>query len=199
MDGLFAVERGYTNVRFRLVAIYGSRDNANTGSGTRSELSINNPEVRTRLVLVHRSHASAMFQVLVDSELYEFTGGEPPRSVTDVDEWFSALETRLSPDGSERWLTWIVQLTECSTSIGYVQATVKGDQADLAWLIGVNWQGQGYATEALQLLVDLLAENEVKTLTAHIHPNHEASQRLAAGIGLHRTPLLHDGEEIWSN
>ena len=140
-----------------------------------------------------------MFQILLDSELYAFTGGEPPRSVAAVEKWFSALETRLSPDGSERWLTWIVQLTECSTSIGYVQATVKDDRADLAWLIGVDWQSKGYATEAVQLLVNLLADNQVNILTAHIHPDHEASQRLAVGIGLHKTGLLHYGEEIWSN
>ena len=153
---------------------------------------------RIKITPVNRSHAAAMFPILVDRQLYKFTGGEPPRSAVAVDRWFTALETRLSPDGSERWLTWIVQLIECSTSIGYVQATVKGGKGNLAWLIGVDWQGQGYATEAVGLLVDWLADNHVNIVTAHIHPNHEVSQRLASRVGLHKTEFLHDGEEIWS-
>lgn len=154
--------------------------------------------VRTKILHVNRYHAAAMFPVLMDRELYKFTGGEPPSSVVEVERWFTALETRLSPDGSERWLTWIVQLIECSTSIGYVQATVKDGQADLAWLIGVDWQGQGYATEAIRLLMGWLVENQFDIMTAHIHPDHEVSQRLAHRVGLHRTVLMHDGEEIWS-
>jgi len=139
-----------------------------------------------------------MFPVLVDRELYQFTGGEPPRSLVDVERWFSALETRLSPDSSERWLTWIVQLIESSISIGYVQATVKDGKADLAWLIGVNWQGQGYATEATGMLAGWLADNQIDKMTAHLHTDHKVSQRIARSVGLHRSGLLHDGEEIWS-
>ena len=150
-----------------------------------------------KIVPVNRSHAAAMFPILVSRELYRFTGGEPPNSVAEIEKWFTALETRSSQDGSERWLTWIIQLVECSTSIGYVQATISDGKADLAWLIGVDWQGQGYATEAIRALVDWLHENQLDMITAHIHPNHEVSQRLARSAGLHRKELMRDGEEIW--
>lgn len=152
---------------------------------------------RINIIPVNSTHATAMFPILQDSSLYQFTGGEPPKSMTDVEQWFCALENRLSPDGSERWLTWIVQLMDSSTSIGYVQATVKTGKADLAWLIGVDWQGQGYATEAIGLVVDWLHDNQVDRLTAHIHRNHKASQRIARSVGLRRSGFFHEGEEIW--
>jgi RimJ/RimL family protein N-acetyltransferase len=140
-----------------------------------------------------------MFPLLSDRQLYQFTGGEPPGSQADVAKWFTALESRLSPDGAERWLTWIVQLVESSVSIGYVQATVKEGNADIAWLIGIDWQGQGYATEATRSLVDWLNENQIYNRTAHIHADHLVSQRVAFSLGLHRSGLLHEQEEIWSS
>jgi len=153
---------------------------------------------RLTLVPVDKSHAVAMFPVLTDTALYSFTGGKPPRSVVDVERWFSALETRLSPDGSERWLTWIVQLIETSTPIGYVQATVKDHQADIAWLIGVNWQGRGYGGEAVAALMSWLDDNQIDNVTAHIHPDHKTSQRIAQGVNLQPSGVFHEGEEIWS-
>lgn len=138
-----------------------------------------------------------MFPVLQGKELYSFTGGEAPRSVADVQGWFSALESGVSPDGSERWLTWIVQLKRCSTSIGYVQATIKNGVADIAWLIGLDWQGQGYATEAVRALAAWLSDEPVNRLRAHIHPEHQTSQQLARHLGMRRTGQSRDGEEIW--
>ncbi len=152
---------------------------------------------RIELTSVDRSHASAMFPVLANSSLYEFTGGEPPASLQDVERWFEALETRLSPDGSEQWLTWIVQLCASSTLIGYVQATVRGSKADVAWLIGVNWQGKGYATEALGTLIDWLTDKHILDLTAHIHRQHHASQRVARKLGFANSGVIHEGEEVW--
>jgi RimJ/RimL family protein N-acetyltransferase len=139
-----------------------------------------------------------MFPVLADGALYQFTGGEPPGSVEDVEVWFSSLETRLSPDGSEQWLTWIVQLIESSVSIGYVQATINESKADLAWLIGVNWQAQGYATEATRVLMRWLTDNHVCQMTAHIHKTNKASQRIAGSLGLTRSGCVEDGEEVWT-
>lgn len=152
---------------------------------------------RIKIVPVKRAHAAEMFPILTDRELYSFTGGDAPLDREDVDRWFAALESRLSPDGSERWLTWIVQLIECSTSIGYVQATVKNGEADIAWLIGVEWQGQGYATEAVRSLGHWLSENHINSITARIHPDHTASQRLARHLNMRNTGLFREGEEIW--
>jgi len=138
-----------------------------------------------------------MFHILADETLYQFTGGEPPQSVIAVEQWFAALESQLSPDGSERWLTWLVQLVDSSTLIGYVQATVKSRTTDIAWLIGGDWQGQGYASEAAADLMAWISNHQITEVAANIHPDNKASQRIAEKLGLHPTGMAIDGELIW--
>ena len=152
---------------------------------------------RLTLEPVSSLHTGEMFHILSDPTLYHFTGGEPPESVESVRRWFTSLETRKSPDGTEHWLTWIVRLTNQNDAIGYVQATIKEEQADTAWLIGRNWQGCGYAKEAVALLKSKLTDSRIKRLTAHIHPDHRASQQVASATGFLNTGDRRDGEEVW--
>jgi RimJ/RimL family protein N-acetyltransferase len=82
-----------------------------------------------------------------------------------------------------------------------MQATVSespdGRVAELAWVIGTSDQGKGLAKSAAALVADWLTEQGITRLGAHIHPQHHASQAVAASLGLHRTDHLVDGEEQW--
>ncbi len=84
-------------------------------------------------------------------------------------------------------------------AIGVVQATVTdaGRAADVAWILGVAWQGRGYATEAAIAMVDWLVTHGARTVTAHIHPDHEASAGVARRLGLAPTERIEDGEVVW--
>lgn len=82
--------------------------------------------------------------------------------------------------------------------IGYVQATVAdGEQAEIAWVVGTQWQGRGYAKEAARALVDWLRGHGVRSVIAHVHPDHRASELVAAAVGLSRTDQEEDGELRW--
>ena len=152
---------------------------------------------RLRLTPLMATHAKAMFPILSDSELYSFTGDEPPESEVSLETRYRYLESRKSPDGSELWLNWLVSLGENSVSMGYVQATVSESHADIAWVIGLKWQGNGYASEAATALVRWLGENGVCSIRCCINPSHVASQRVASRAGLHKTTLSEDGEDVW--
>lgn len=152
---------------------------------------------RLRLAPVMRSHAEAMFAVLSDESLYIYTGGCPPQSVADVESWFIALESRKSPERDELWLTWLIFIAESNVAIGYVQATVGNSKADVAWLVGSQWQGSGYASEAAATLTSWLVTSDVADISSHIHPKHVASQSVAKAAGLHNSGHIEDGEEIW--
>ena len=152
---------------------------------------------RLSLTPVTAAHAEEMFAVLDDEKLYEFIGGVPPGSVGEVQRWFSALESRESPDGKELWLTWIVHTVVDPAAIGYVQATVSGTEAEIAWLIGTNWQSQGYASEASRALIGWLREQGVDDIRAWVNPGHEASLKVARTAGLHQTATVKDGETLW--
>ena len=107
----------------------------------------------------------------------------------------------MSPDGSEEWINLVVTLEPEGQPVGYVQATVPrtGGPTEIAWVIGEPWQGRGYATRAAQLLVQQLREQGVTKLTAHIHPDYAASQRIARTLGMAPTGISVDGEDRWEN
>lgn len=141
--------------------------------------------------------AEVMTDVLADPSLYTFTGGEPP--TREGLRRLYAVQTRgRSCDGTERWVNAVVLLD--GRPIGYVQATVPtdGSPAQVAWVVGRPWQGNGYAARAARMLLDVLAADGVTTVTALIHPDHVASRSVAARVGMRPTDVVVDGETLWS-
>ena len=149
----------------------------------------------TRLVLtpLRADDAAAMAGVLDDERLHEFIGGAPLPAAELAARYARLAAGSGRPD--EVWLNWIVRLGD--TPIGTVQATVTGDHAEIAWVVGVPWQGHGYAGEAARALVAWLSGQGVRTISANIHPDHAASGAVAARAGLIRTDELIDGEYVW--
>lgn len=156
--------------------------------------------IRTeRLVLepLQLEHAGEMVDVLADPALYEFTGGSAP-SQEELRERYRLQAAGRSHDGSEEWLNWIVRLAEDGRAIGFVQATIVDGRADIAWLIGIAWQGQGFATEAARALVEWLdAREDVGIITTHIKHGHHASAVVASRAGLSPTEEIENGEVVW--
>ncbi|MGW7595123.1 GNAT family N-acetyltransferase, partial [Streptomyces rubiginosohelvolus] len=126
--------------------------------------------------------------------LHAFTGGAP--ETPEALRARYARQTAGSPDAGELWWNWVLRAG--AGLVGYVQATVRGDRAEIAWVVGVPWQGRGYAGEAARGLVAHRGEAGVTAVTAHIHPEHAASAAVAAGAGLARTGEWEDGEERWA-
>ncbi|MGA4846931.1 GNAT family N-acetyltransferase [Streptomyces sp. G5(2025)] len=165
-------------------------------------------EIRTArldLVPLRVEHATEMAVVLGDPALHGFIGGSPDDA--------EALRNRYgrmvagSPEPGVCWCNWVVRSREGSRSdapaclVGTVQATVvpgtRGPLAEIAWVIGTPWQGRGFASEAARGLVAWLAGQGVRTLVAHVHPDHGASAAVAAAAGLAATEKVHDGETRW--
>jgi RimJ/RimL family protein N-acetyltransferase len=151
-----------------------------------------------RLVLepLVEAHAEEMATVLADPALYAVIGGAPP-TVDELRERYRIQMVGRSRDGRESWHNWIVRSLGDGRAVGYVQATVTGGAADVAWVIGTPWQGSGFATEAGRAMVDWLASSGVRVVTAHIAEGHGASERVAERLGLVLTDELEDGERIW--
>ncbi|HEX5405825.1 MAG TPA: GNAT family N-acetyltransferase [Pseudonocardiaceae bacterium] len=154
--------------------------------------------VTDRLVLtpLRIEDAETMADVLADERMHEFIGGRPAAR--------GELRTRYrmltagSGDPDEVWLNWIVRMRATDEPVGTVQATVTiGSSAYVAWLIGVPWQGQGFAGEAATVMADWLRAEGVPVLLAAIHPMHSVSEGVAKRIGLHVTDEQDDGERIW--
>lgn len=118
-----------------------------------------------------------------------------PLVVADADAM-----VRGSGDAHQTWLNWIVRTRDDGAEIGYVQATVTGEVAEVAWLIEPAHQGRGLAAEAATAMSDWLVANGVPRIRAHIHPDHVASQMVAERIGLVVTDEVDDeGEVVWAS
>ncbi len=157
-----------------------------------------------RLVLepLRVGHADELAAVLDDPALHTFIGGEPATREQLRGRYAKQVVGR-SADGSERWLNWVARDRASGAAVGYVQATVTDRDAersaDVAWVIGVPHQGHGYAREAARLMVDWLREQGVRIITAHVHPDHPASNSVARWLGLSPTETLVDREVRWQS
>jgi len=135
-------------------------------------------------------HAEEMAPLVDDVRLHGFIGGEPLS--------FEALReryARLVAGVSEGWLNWVVRRD--GQVVGTVQATVDGDSADVAWVVGVAHQGRGYAGEAALGMVEWLWRNGIREVAAYVHPEHHASAAVAKRVGLVETGVVVDGEVRW--
>ncbi len=154
---------------------------------------------RLDLLPLHVEHAQEMAAVLSDPALHTFTGGTPdtPHALRSRYQRMTAG----SPDPAVSWLNWVTRLRDESSLTGTVQATVGpargGLVAEIAWVVGTPWQGRGIATEAARGLVDWLSRQPIRTIIAHIHPEHRASAAVATAAGLTPTDGWHEGEIRW--
>lgn len=157
---------------------------------------------RLDLVPLRVGHATEMATVLADPDLYAFTGGSPPTGQqlrARYQRWIAG-----SADPAVSWCNWVIQLHGQACLAGTVQATISagagpGDPAaEVAWIVGTSWQGQGIGTEAARALIAWLERRSVRHVFAHIHPGHHASAGVAAAAGLTPTGHWQDGELEWS-
>lgn len=89
---------------------------------------------RLNLTPLDLADAAEMVGVPSDPALYTFTGGMPPTHAQLEDLY--QRQSAGAPGGGEIWHNWILRIN--GTAIGYVQATVKDDSADLAWVVGIR-------------------------------------------------------------
>ncbi|UUU19349.1 GNAT family N-acetyltransferase [Streptomyces sp. DSM 40750] len=154
---------------------------------------------RLDLLPLRVEHAEEMAAVLSDPALHTFIGGAP-----DTPQALRSRYRRMtagSPDPFVSWLNWVIRLRDEACLTGTVQATISSDGhepvAEIAWVVGTAWQGRGVATEASRALVDWLGRLPVRTVIAHIHPEHQASAAVATSAGLTPTDEWHEGEIRW--
>ncbi len=139
--------------------------------------------------------AEELVGVLGDEALHEFIGGRP----ATLEELRTTYERLVagSPRPGEEWCNWVLRRRDDGRAVGTLQATLAGDVAEVAWVVGVDSQGQGWASEAATALVERLLAGGVTEVRANIHPDHRASEVVATRAGLLPTDEVVDGERIW--
>ena len=133
---------------------------------------------------VSADDAPALFTALDHPEVGTYIGGrvaDSPEAMRRLIERWVAGPT--SDHGRERWLNYVVRLGD-GTTIGHAQATVNPSWAEVAWVIGTPWWGQGFGFEtATSLLRELASGFSISTAWATVDPDNVRCVRLLARLG----------------
>jgi [ribosomal protein S5]-alanine N-acetyltransferase len=137
--------------------------------------------------------ADALFDAQQDPALFEYIDDAPPTDREAYRARCKRLEHTYSPDGTQRWLNWAVDVN--GEIVGYVQATVYAAtevgtrDAEFAYSIHSRLWGQGVALAACNQMIALLRnELGVTRLWLTILNTNARSIRLAQRLGLREVP-----------
>lgn len=129
------------------------------------------------------AHAPEMFLVLSDPAIYEYEGVPPP-SIARLAAAYLGRESRVSPDGKDQWLNWVVRLPGGQLS-GYVQATIyESGAAYIGYEFASKYWKQGIATAAIRRMLDeLVTTYAVHTFVAVLKTANFRSMTLLMRLG----------------
>mgnify|MGYP003575606013 CR=1 FL=1 len=142
------------------------------------------------------AHSAEMFVVLSDPAIYEFENS-PPESVPSLAERFARLESRVSPDGAEQWLNWVIRVPSGPLA-GYVQATIVRDRtAHIAYELASKFWRQGIGSAAVRGMLNELAVNYgVLSCLATLKERNYRSFSLLESLGFERSGSTKSDELV---
>jgi len=147
-----------------------------------------------RLVLEPRcaAHAGAMFAGLQDEAVFQWISMKRPASVETLRADYQRLESRLSPDGSEAWLAWVVIEPVHAGVIGQIDVCIDGQSVctNFGYYFFPAFWGCGYASEATTVVVQHLLALGIGRMVATVTAGNIASERVLEKAGFVRTRLL---------
>ncbi|MFI7387345.1 GNAT family N-acetyltransferase [Streptomyces sp. NPDC049813] len=158
---------------------------------------------RLRLEPLRVEHAREAAGLLGDARLHTWIGGAPP-TPAELEQRYRRQVLGHSPDGRHGWLNWLLRDRATKKLAGTVQATLSRPrpehlEAELAWVVGYDFQGVGLAKEAAVAMAAWLRTQGVAGCVAHVYPGHRSSEGVAAALGLRPTGRLDDGEMLWAD
>jgi RimJ/RimL family protein N-acetyltransferase len=132
------------------------------------------------------AHAEQLFPVLAPAAVWRYIGPSEAPTVTALQERFAQLSGPPAP--GERWENFAVRL-QSGAYCGRIEATIHVDWAEIAYLFGPAYWGQGLATEAVSwLCARLEGEHRVREIWAATQPENHASRRLLQKLGFVSAP-----------
>lgn len=130
-------------------------------------------------------HAAELFEPLSDPRVWEFIGDNPVTTVAALAERFDQMASGPPPElTDEQWINYAARLRTDSALIGTIQATIIDRRAEVAFLFGPQFWGQGYATEAMSALQSNLRQSgSVDDFWATTDPRNMRSIQLLNRLG----------------
>jgi ribosomal-protein-alanine N-acetyltransferase len=145
-------------------------------------------ELRTgRLVLrpLRESDLDALAAIYADPQTMRYLGGPRTRERTRT-----GLEWMIAAHADQGFGLWATTLLENATLIGrcglLIQDVEGARETEIAYLLGSEWWGNGYATEAATAIRDhARSQLGFERLISLIAPDNVASKGAARRLGMH--------------
>jgi RimJ/RimL family protein N-acetyltransferase len=141
----------------------------------------------TRLVLTvpAAGDAPSIFERYAsDADVTRFLGWRQHQSLSETEKFldFSAREWKRAPAGP-----YLIRSRQDASLLGATGLSVQDSgEAVTGYVLAKDAWGKGYATEALQAMVDTARSIGLRRLTACCHTEHRASQRVLEKCGFVR-------------
>jgi [ribosomal protein S5]-alanine N-acetyltransferase len=152
---------------------------------------------RLRVESLRTAHAAKLFPALRDPRVYTFISEDPPASVEDLEARFGRYLKGPAPFSGTLFLNWAVCLKSCEDYIGTLQATtdIGRRRASVAYLLGPQFWGKGFASEAVgALLAWLFSRGDVDSAEARIDTRNDRSIRLVRRLGFELVEVVRKAE-----
>lgn len=139
-----------------------------------------------RLVLETRkeSHASELYELFCEKDLYHFMKRDVPPSMEWLASGFKELERLTYPDGKELWLGWVGKEKQSQSPVGVFEITIADGEAFIAYTVFKNYWGSGYAVEASQALINYISKKfAVLRFVIEMDTRNRSSMKVAEKLG----------------
>ena len=142
------------------------------------------------------SHAKLLYSSLQNVKLYDFIPIDPPKSLTSLEERYTKLVTRKSPDGSELWFNWAMCTKNESQYVGILEATIFSNAiAKVAYIVFNEYWHQGYGREGCKRILEYLTTSySLKKIVAEIDTRNFNSLKLIEALGFNKVQCVKDAD-----
>lgn len=162
---------------------------------------------RLSIDLLKASHADELTELLDPRVNACFLEEDKPADKEALREQYRAMEEAAgSRSHGSRFMALTVRLAEDNRAIGRIEALVHGEDAEIAFLFVASSWGNGFATEAVEIVASKLKEAQVERLWACVSPDNSRSLALCKRLSFQPCPLpttfepatFDEGDEILS-
>lgn len=138
---------------------------------------------RLTITTICAGDAAELHSALDHPEVGRFLGGPDVTTVIALRDRIGRLLAGPGPeDSASAWLNFVVRRN--GQVIGRLEATVYDDWAEVAWVFGTPFWGQGYGREAAAWLVKYLeSQSKLTELWATVDPGNLASIAILHRLG----------------
>lgn len=163
-------------------------------------VALNPPLATDRLTLepLIAAHADVLVPALRDRAIYTWISTPPPGSVDYMRERWAHFETRLGPGGDVAWLNWAVRVRASGDYVGKIDVEVNAGNVatNVGYMFFPAFWGKGYASEAVNAVVEHLVREGVTELRATVTVGNVASARVLEKAGFVHTRILPHNDTI---